>query len=137
MKDSEFKVGDTVYCAMNGEGVVSKMNRFPDYPITVTFKNGNNILYTKDGRFTRYAPRVLFFSPTWVHEGSRIRPFTDGLVGKNVLVQCIDEDGRWYHYGKVLCQDDTRIVLEEYDDEETNVLKSNIRSINEIGDEIG
>ena len=34
-------------------------------------------------------------------------------------------------------QDDTQIVLEEYDFEETKVLKSVIRSIHEIGDEIG
>jgi hypothetical protein len=137
LKDSEFKVGDTVYCTIHGEGIVIDVTNHHKWAVGVKLKSGDTELYHADGRFDESLPRTLFFSPTWIHEGSRIRPFTDGLVGKNVLVQCIDEDGRWYHYGKVLCQDDTRIVLEEYDDEETKVRKSTISSINEIGDEIG
>lgn len=137
MKDSEFKVGDIVYCALHGEGVVTEVAVHSNWPLSIKFKSGRTELYHADGRFQKALPRTLFFSPTWIHEGSRIRPSTDGLVGKTVLVQCIDEDGNWYHYGKITYQDDEKIVLEEYGFEETKVLKSVISSINEIGDEIG
>jgi len=137
MKDSEFKVGDIVYCTLLGEGVVADVGEYHEFCIEVKFKSGSTDLYNADGRLLEYLPRTLFFSPTWIHEGSRIRPSTDGLVGKTVLVQCIDEDGNWYHYGKITYQDDEKIVLEEYGFEETKVLKSVISSINEIGDEIG
>lgn len=67
MKDSEFKVGDTVYCAFWGKG---KVSRIKDglYPVEFEFPRGTctyTVLqrrtYTLDGKYDPYHPRILFF----------------------------------------------------------------------------
>lgn len=58
-----FKEGQTVYCLMNGKGVVRSVDNDSDYPVSVVF-DGDTEDYTSDGKF--YAGgenRFLFFSP--------------------------------------------------------------------------
>ena len=57
-----FKVGQTVYCAFYGEGVVKSINPDKRYPLEVQFF-GENQYYTLDGRVYSNAEITLSQNP--------------------------------------------------------------------------
>ena len=90
VKQDEFRVGDVVWCLLNGEGqVISTENdRWSDFNIEVQFKQlekGETWFYTKDGNLNERQNRTLFFSEPKI-EASVTRPFVPTLVGKRVVV---------------------------------------------------
>ncbi len=97
VKQDEFRVGDVVWCLLNGEGqVISTENdRWSDFNIEVQFKQlekGETWFYTEDGKLNERQNRTLFFSEPKI-EASVTRPFVPTLVGKRVVVQYYD--GTW------------------------------------------
>lgn len=74
MKKDEFKVGDTVYCTMYGEGFIEHIDENGDYPVSVAFKNGAIKSYTKHGRFYAEVNRTLFFEEIPIPESAYVRP---------------------------------------------------------------
>lgn len=60
-----FKVGQTVYCALFGEGVVVEIGKEETvtYPITVSFKDNVIRSYTLNGKFTLDLPITLSQKP--------------------------------------------------------------------------
>ncbi len=90
VKQDEFRVGDVVWCLLNGEGqVISTENdRWSDFNIEVQFKQlekGETWFYTEDGKLNERQNRTLFFSEPKI-EASVTRPFAPTLVGKRVVV---------------------------------------------------
>ena len=90
VKQDEFRVGDVVWCLLNGEGqVISTENdRWNYLNIEVQFKQlekGETWFYTEDGKLNELQNRTLFFSEPKV-EASVTRPFVPTLVGKRVVV---------------------------------------------------
>ena len=90
VKQDEFRVGDVVWCLLNGEGqVISTENdRWNYFNIEVQFKQlekGETWFYTEDGKLNELQNRTLFFSEPKV-EASVTRPFVPTLVGKRVVV---------------------------------------------------
>lgn len=69
---NQFKVGDTVYCFLYGEGKVITLHGDSTY-LEVQFKNATGT-YTIDGRLTKERPRTLFFTPIEIPESALIRP---------------------------------------------------------------
>lgn len=61
MKETKFKVGQTVWCILNGEGKVVSLNYDSEYPVTVLF-NETEDSYTIDGKILTEKNRALFFS---------------------------------------------------------------------------
>jgi|SRR5690606_6833867 len=52
MENREFKVGDKVYCILNGWGVVVQVTSGERYTVNVSFENpSRNFLYTPNGKF--------------------------------------------------------------------------------------
>ncbi len=91
VKQDEFRVGDVVWCLLNGEGqVISTENdRWSDFNIEVQFKQlekGETWFYTEDGKLNERQNRTLFFSEPKI-EASVTRPFVPTLVGKRVVVR--------------------------------------------------
>jgi hypothetical protein len=86
MKQDEFKVGDTVWCVINGKGTVILASTGEAYPVVVQFKNRRDS-YTEDGKmFMGWgARRALYFSEPKI-EGATERPFIPTLIGKNVVI---------------------------------------------------
>ena len=90
VKPDEFRVGDTVWCLLNGEGQVisTKGHHRSDFKVEVQFKHtaeDETWCYTKDGKMNEGQNRTLFFSEPKV-EASVTRPFVPTLVGKMVLL---------------------------------------------------
>ena len=123
VKQDEFRVGDVVWCLLNGEGqVISTENdRWNYFNIEVQFKQlekGETWFYTEDGKLNEHQNRTLFFSEPKV-EASVTRPFVPTLVGKRVVVKevacydvCIKIEfenqeafgGEGYHFRKALVE---------------------------------
>lgn len=82
----EFKVGDTVWCVLNGKGEVVSVRKNDNYPVEVEFENTGNNYYTEDGRYCDEYPRTLFFSEPKI-EAAVKRPFTPTLIGKTVALK--------------------------------------------------
>ncbi len=82
----EFRVGDTVWCVLYGEGKVTYISEDCIYPIEVVFPDGDVRGYTSNGQYTEEANRTLFFSEPKI-EASVTRPFVPTLVGKRVVVK--------------------------------------------------
>lgn len=82
----KFKVGDTVWCLVYGEGMVTTVytSEYSKYPIKVEFGQRTEN-YTLDGRLLINGNRTLFFSEPKI-EASVTSPFVSKLVGKKVAV---------------------------------------------------
>lgn len=76
MKKDEFKVGDTVYCMIHGEGIVETIdNVLYDFPIKVRFKKDMILRsYTKDCKKREDSNRTLFFEEIQIPESAYVRP---------------------------------------------------------------
>ena len=95
VKQDEFRVGDEVWCLLNGEGQVisTEKNQWRYFNIEVQFKRldkDETWFYTEDGKINEGQNRALFFSEPKV-EASVTRPFVPTLVGKKVVVRYFDE----------------------------------------------
>ena len=102
-----FKVGQKVWCVVQGEGEITdvEMDSTSVYPVSVKFSNGKTDYYTKDGRMFKDSMfRALYFSPPIISAATE-PPFVPTLVGKMVAIQ----DNR---YGG--------IIIEEIFDETVN-----------------
>lgn len=134
MKDSEFKVGDIVYCALHGEGTVIEVTDYKKRSVGVKFKTGATYLYRADGKYREAFPRTLFFSPTWIYEGSRIRPVAPSLIAKNVFILTKSFKATT---GYVLDEDESNLYLENHSTlKESIVKKSDILEIRELGSKL-
>ena len=90
VQKDEFRVGDVVWCLLNGEGQVisTEKNQWRYFNIEVQFKRldkDETWFYTEDGKINEGQNRALFFSEPKV-EASVTRPFVPTLVGKRVVV---------------------------------------------------
>lgn len=60
---SNFKVGQTVYCVLFGEGVVEEIVDGATFPVYVNFGGQNTSRsYTEDGKYQTNYNRTLFFT---------------------------------------------------------------------------
>lgn len=94
MQVDEFKEGDTVWCAVYGQGEIAEIDPKLKYPVTVYFhdgKNASHAWYTLDGRLGLNGQRVLYFAQPRV-EGRTTRPFVSKLL--NSYVMCATVGGR-------------------------------------------
>lgn len=106
--ETQFQVGDTVWCILNGRGKVISIDNHGDYSIEVGFGNYNVETYTQDGKFYTFnVNRSLYFSEPKI-EGETTRPFQPKLIGKSVVVK--SALGNWI--GKVIQEDSIIIQLE-------------------------
>lgn len=83
----EFKEGDTVWCAVYGQGEIAEIDPKLKYPVTVYFYDGKNVShasYTLDGKLGLRGQRVLYFAPPKV-EGRTTRPYKSELIGVRVV----------------------------------------------------
>ena len=90
VKQDAFRVGDVVWCLLNGEGQVisTEKNQWRYFNIEVQFKRldkNETWFYTEDGKINEGQNRALFFSEPKI-EASVTRPFVPTLVGKKVVV---------------------------------------------------
>lgn len=84
-----FKVGQTVWCLLYGEGVVISVKDESEvaFPVAVKFDKELRkcASYTSDGRYYTDSERVLFFSEPKI-EAETEPPFKPTLIGKSVLL---------------------------------------------------
>ena len=100
-----FKVGQEVWCLLNGKGKVTSIDPHCFYEIGVTFTTGEKIFYTPKGFLdidNKY--RSLYFSEPVV-QGAEKPPFVPALVGKKVLVEAY---GGLYFWN-VTCETEDKI----------------------------
>ena len=95
VKQDAFRVGDVVWCLLNGEGQVisTEKNQWRYFNIEVQFKRldkDETWFYTEDGKINEGQNRALFFSEPKI-EASVTRSFVPTLVGKRVVVRYFDE----------------------------------------------
>ena len=107
VQKDEFRVGDVVWCLLNGEGQVisTEKNQWRYFNIEVQFKRldkDETWFYTEDGKINEGQNRALFFSEPKV-EASVTRPFVPTLVGKRVVVQYYD--GTWIPHPVVVTEE--------------------------------
>ena len=90
----DFNLNEIVWDVVYGKGTVTAKEPYEcTFPIEVTFdETGEELWYTKDGRWNENRPRTLFFSEPKI-EASVKRPFTPTLIGKTVVIQWYD--GTW------------------------------------------
>ncbi len=120
-EEDEFQVGDVVYCAAYGEGVVEfikEPHTVFAYPLLVRFNGEEKVWYTSDGRLTEHGPRCLFFSPPT--PGSTVRPFLSKNIGKTVF---FDFDETSWLKGVVL-QEDSESLYIKVGHDKYNIVKS-------------
>lgn len=85
---SDFKVGQKVWCLLNGEGtVVSTNNGGQSYPILVKFADNMEDTYTEDGKMgVGHVDRCLYFSKPVV-TGDTEPPFVPAFeVGEKLVL---------------------------------------------------
>lgn len=126
----EFKEGDTVWCAVYGQGEIAEIDPKLKYPVTVYFyggKNASHASYTLDGKLGLRGQRVLYFAQPKV-EGKTTRPFVSKIL--NSYVMCVTNGGR---VGVGLVTEDnesTFTIL--YNGKYQKLEKSVMKSINKV-----
>ena len=107
-----FKVGQEVWCLLNGKGKVVSIKKSYVYEVFVIFHTGGEIAYTTDGFLdVDHVHRSLYFSEPVV-QGAEKPPFVPALVGKKVLVE--DSVGGLYFWN-VTCETEDKIYAESGD----------------------
>ena len=96
-----FKVGQKVWCAIYGAGVVEIQHASGGaYPVEVRFNNGRTCIYTSDGKYGSDSNVTLFPHPVEIVK-SVTKPSIDWShvsSGYNYLAQ--DSNGKGYLCGK-------------------------------------
>lgn len=96
IEETDFRVGDKVWCVVNGEGVVESdtggsYSYGCAYPVIVKFENNKIRTYTLTGKLDiTHKYRSLFFSEPKV-EAKTTRPFKSDLIGRIVVMMKINE----------------------------------------------
>lgn len=89
--ETVFKVGDKVYCIVNGWGIIKQIHGFGDYPIDViTTRDGKEELYsyTLDGKYFKESPHpTLSFTEYTLNGFSQERPIELPKKGELCLVK--------------------------------------------------
>lgn len=113
-QNTQFKVGQTVWCLLYGKGEVVDTTDLDggDYPVEVCFKNtGESEFYTRDGKYYTVANRTLFFSePQVIAETEPV--FEPKLRGKVVLVKNVG--GEEVRFGYVEEEFETFVMVDDY-----------------------
>ena len=94
----EFYVGQRVWCAILGEGVVAE-TAHDVYPVKVRFENGEVESYTSEDHWAvRHGNRALFHNPVKiVQDESATKPSIDwSLVKEDYKWLSVDKDGSAY-----------------------------------------
>lgn len=81
MNNCNFKVGQTVWCLIYGEGKVVQIKSRGAYHITVEFNNVDEQYYTHEGKYHVDGNRTLFFSEPKIEA----QEFPSKYTGKTVL----------------------------------------------------
>ena len=98
-----FKVGQTVWCLIYGQGVVMEVEggRFEDsYPVLAKFQNNDDlcITYTADGKFHNQGNTTLFPYPVEVVKAAT-KPSIDWThIKDGYKWLAVDKDGSAYVY---------------------------------------
>ena len=118
-----FKVGQEVWCLLNGKGKVTYIDPHCIYEIGVTFPIGQEIFFTADGFLdVDHVHRSLYFSEPVV-QGAEKPPFVPTLVGKKVLVEIsLTAD---LYFCDVVCETEDKIYVEG--EEDIGWMKENVR----------
>lgn len=83
---SKFKIGQKVWCLLNGEGTVVSTNYGKSYPICVKFGDRMEDTYTEDGKMgLGHVTRCLYFSKPVV-TGDTEPPFVPTLSHGDIVV---------------------------------------------------
>ena len=90
--ETVFKVGDKVYCVVNGHGFVKEIKCKADYPVYVKFTNDDSEQYTYDGRLYEDSLPTLSFTKYTLKGFSQERPIELPKVGDWCLVRDSDVD---------------------------------------------
>ena len=118
-----FKVGQEVWCLLNGKGKVVSIKKSYVYEVFVIFHTGGEIAYTTDGFLdVDHVHRSLYFSEPVV-QGAEKPPFVPTLVGKKVLVEIpLTAD---LYFCDVVCETEDKIYVEG--EEDIGWMKENVR----------
>lgn len=85
MENKKFKVGDKVYCILNGWGVVVQATTGERYTVNVSFEYpSRNFLYMSDGR-----ARDTDITPTLYHQYMNITEYPK-------MMEVSDNGSNWY-----------------------------------------
>lgn len=90
--ETVFKIGDKVYCVVNGHGIVKKVMSDNNYPVYVKFENDSSNQYTFDGRLYNEGLPTLSFTEYTLEGFSQERPCELPEVGDWCLVRDYDTD---------------------------------------------
>lgn len=85
--ETVFKIGDKVYCVINGHGIVKKVMRDNNYPVYVKFENDSSNQYTFDGKLYKWSLPILSFTEYTLQGFSQERPIELPKVGDWCLVR--------------------------------------------------
>jgi hypothetical protein len=90
--ETNFKVGDKVYCCIHGHGVVTSVDYTESYPLFVNFGYDTNN-YTFDGKLYDDCKPTLSFTEYTLQGFSQERPIKLPEVGELCLVRDEDNEG--------------------------------------------
>lgn len=91
-----FKVGQKVWCAIYGAGVVAEIHHASEgvYPVEVEFNNGHSGIYTNDGKYYSVGNITLFPYPVEIVKAITKPSIDWSHVSEYFQYLAMDEDGR-------------------------------------------
>jgi hypothetical protein len=81
---TNFKVGDKVYCIINGWGTITDICEIGTFPITVSTEEGT-CSYSTDGRYFGKSQPTLSFTEYTLQGFSQERPIDIPEVGEEIM----------------------------------------------------
>jgi len=105
--ETNFKIGDRVFCILSGWGTITGVN-IGEYPFSVEFDTNQYYTYSKDGCLNRHSPPTLSFTEYTLEGFSQERPNPLPKRGDVVWVRDVDTEpwfvshfiskkDEWYH----------------------------------------
>ena len=83
---TNFKVGDRVYCIINGWGTIKDIREMDKFPIRVSTKEEEINSYSTDGRYFSCSQPTLSFTEYTLNGFSQERPVDIPEVGEEIIV---------------------------------------------------